>query len=187
MKQHHKSAAENSDQATGSSKPDEPVFLVVGKLRRPHGLNGEILLEIMTDFPERLTRGKEIYVGDSHVSMRIQKVREHETGLLITLLGVSDRESAARYTNQLVFVKASQLPSLGEGQYYHHELLGMLVNDESGNYLGKVREIIETGANDVLVLENGDGKETLLPAIEQVILSVNVESQLIVVKLPEWA
>jgi len=83
-------------------------------------------------------------------------------------------------------VKAADLPRLPEGQYYHHQLLGLSVVDETGQVLGELAEILETGANDVYLVKTPLGKELLLPAIEDVILGVPLERKEMSVRPPDW-
>jgi 16S rRNA processing protein RimM len=174
------------DPSTGSPAPGGPVFLAVGFLRRPHGLNGEILMDVLTDFPERLLSGKTVYVGDYHEPKRIASIRGHNVEKIIRFSGVETPEEAGKYRNMNMFVKADSLPELPEGEYYHHQLIGMNVVDESGQSLGRLESIIETGANDVYVVKTPEGKELLLPAVEEVILEIDPESQEMRVRPPEW-
>jgi 16S rRNA processing protein RimM len=186
MKQQNSSAAEGKTQTAGSSAPDEPVLLVVGKFRRPHGIGGEILFEVLTDFPERLQKGKRLLVGDSQTPVIIEAARHHNSGLLFSIEGVADRETASRLTNQVAFVRADEIPQLDDDRYYHHELLGMTVVDETGNPLGIVGEILPTGANDVLVVVDANGNEQLLPMIDEVVKKIDQEKQELIVKPLEW-
>ena len=157
----------------GSPSGGEPVFLVVGKLRRPHGLGGELLMEVITDFPERLKPGIHVYVGDSHQPMHIHNLRWRDQLLLVTFEACNSIDEASALRNSLVFVRADDRPALDEGEYYHHELLGMAVLTDEGEILGNLTEILVTGANDVYVVTHQDGKQVLLPAIESVILAIN--------------
>jgi 16S rRNA processing protein RimM len=188
MKRNHPVSDDQPDdnRETGSPRSGEPVFLAVGRLRRAHGMDGEILMDIMTDFPERLRARKTVYVGDDHRPMKISHVRRQHTAMLITFEGVDDSEAVGAFRNQLVFVIADTLPDLPEGEYYHHQLLGMAVVDENGEPVGFLSEILETGANDVYLVISPEGKETLLPAIEAVVLEVNLERREMRVRLPEW-
>jgi 16S rRNA processing protein RimM len=93
--------------------------------------------------------------------------------LLVKFKGVETPEAAGAFRNQWVYVKATELPSLPEGKLYQHELLGFAVIEENGKPLGELVEIIETGANDVYVVQNQAGKEILLPAIPPVILETD--------------
>ncbi len=174
------------DATTGSPSPGEPVFLAVGRLRRPHGIAGEMIMDVLTDFPERLRPGKTIFVGEAHLPMRINGVRGHDQALIIHLSGLDSPEAAGRWRNALMFVKASDLPKLPEGEYYHHQLLGLKVIDETGHEVGRLEDILETGANDVYLVKTLDGKEVLLPAVEDVIIDVKLDQHEIHVRLPEW-
>jgi 16S rRNA processing protein RimM len=160
--------------------------LVVGRLQRPHGVNGEIRMDIRTDFPERLSKGRTVYLGEEHTPVVLTGVRSADTVLLVRLEGVADRDQAALLTGKEVSVQAGSLPSLPEGDYYHHQLMGIQVVDESGQELGALEQIIETGANDVYVVKSADGKELLLPAIADVILSVDVENRRMAVRPQSW-
>jgi|WetSurMetagenome_2_1015567.scaffolds.fasta_scaffold37795_4 16S rRNA processing protein RimM len=170
----------------GSSKPGEPQFLVVGKFRRPHGLYGEIAMEIFTDFPERLIKGKYIYIGENHDPLIILKVRSHQDLMLLYFEGLDQREKVNFLTNQLAYVITSDLPNLPEGYFYHHQMIGLTVKDNLGTVLGKLEEILKTGANDVFVIIKADGKELLIPAIESVLLDVDLEKRELIVVPQVW-
>jgi 16S rRNA processing protein RimM len=162
------------------------VFLAVGRLRRSHGVSGEIAMEVLTDFPQRLLPGRAVYVGEDHREQRIKSVRWKDTLLLLAFEGIEIREQVAALTNQIVYIAASSLPDLPEGEYYHHQLVGLNAVDERGQRLGRLTDILETGANDVYVITAEDGKELLLPAIEAVILSVDLDAGEMLVRPPEW-
>jgi 16S rRNA processing protein RimM len=170
---------------TSGSPNGEPVYLTVGFLRRPHGLRGEIIMDLHTDFPERLKRGRKLLVSEDHTSLTIQSVREHQKGVLIKFDGVDTPETAGQYRNQWVYVKASDVPPLPEGHIYQHELFGFQVVDENDALLGELVEIIETGANNVYVVRDGSGRELLLPAIPSVILDMDTKRRVMRVHLLE--
>ncbi|HLE50993.1 MAG TPA: ribosome maturation factor RimM [Anaerolineales bacterium] len=158
----------------GSPSPGEPVFLAVGKLGRPHGVGGEMLMEVLTDFPERLQPGVILYIGPQHKPLRLKSQRWHDRVMLVAFDGYSVREDAAQLRNQLVQVRADDRPPLPEGEYYHHQLLGLHVVDEADQLVGQLVEILETGANDVYVVRTPSGGQVLLPAIEAVVLDVDL-------------
>jgi len=165
------------DRPAGSPTAGEPAFLAVGKVRRPHGVNGEVLVEIYTDFPERLQPQKVLYAGKGWLPLTILRRREHHDGLLLAFEGYSTPEQVGRFRNQTLFAAKADAPALPEGEYYQSDLLGMRVNEENGKPLGKLTEILETGANDVYVVTNEAGNELLLPAIAEVILGVDLEKR----------
>jgi 16S rRNA processing protein RimM len=167
------------------SPASEPVYLVIGYLRRPHGVRGEIIMDLHTDFPERIKSGRKVLIGEKRQPLTLDTVRVHNNGLLVSFLGVDTPEDAGKYRNQWVHVKASDVPPLPEGKHYKYELIGLDVVDENGNPLGKLVEILETGANDVYVVRDDTGKEILLPAIPSVILNLDMDHRLLRVHLLE--
>jgi 16S rRNA processing protein RimM len=171
---------------TGSPRPGEPVFVVVGQLRAPHGVRGEILMETVTNFPQRLRVGTTIYLGPNYEPFTIAGRRTAEKGLLLKFDGFADCDQVAVLTNKTVYIRADSLPPLPKGEYYHHQLLGLSVVNEGNIILGKIVEIIETGANDVYVVQSGNGEEILLPALEDVILDVDLNIGQMRVHPPEW-
>ena len=172
-----------------SKIPDDeaPVFLAIGKLRQAHGFRGEINMEVLTDFPERIREGNEVFLGDEHQPLRIKSVRPKDRLLLLSFDGYEDRDSVELLRNQIVFSRADNLPDLPADSFYHHQLLGLRVMDETGSDLGIISEILATGSNDVFVVHRDENSEILLPAIESVILKVDLENHEMIVRPPEWA
>ena len=159
---------------TGSPPIGEPEYLVVGFLRRPHGVKGEMLMDVHTDFPERIKTGMTIFVGDEYQPVVLASRRPHAKGLLIRFRGIKTPEDAGLYRNTWVYVPTADRPELPEGEYYHHQLIGLSVVTDDDRELGILAGIVETGANDVYVVRDADGKETLLPVIPSVILDINL-------------
>jgi 16S rRNA processing protein RimM len=168
---------------TGSPLTGEPVYLAVGHLRRPHGVHGEMVMEVHTDFPERIKKGAKVFVGESHQAMTIEGARFHNEGMIVKFKDVNTPEDVGRYRNQLVYVSAADRPPLPKGQYYYHELIGFAVVDEEDRAIGTLTEIMQTGANDVYVVTQPDAREILLPAIPSVILDIEADRRLMRVHL----
>lgn len=152
-------------------------------MRRPHGLRGEMLVSIETDFPERIQKGAKLLVGEDHTPLTIASRRTHGDGLLLAFEGHPDKESVAVFRNQPLSVPVADLPPLPSGQYYQHQLLGMQVVDEAGTPLGILAQILDTSANDVYLVRDDNGAELLLPAIRDVIRSVDLENRRMTVHL----
>lgn len=176
-------AAKRKSQPTGSPDTSEPVFVLVGILRRPHGLRGEALVSVETDFPERLKKGLKLFLGEDHTQLTIRSRRTTNEGLLLAFEEFSDRESLARIRNESLFVRASDSPKLPAGQVYQHQLIGLDVFTQEGSLLGKLVEVIDTAANDVYVVHSSQKKEILLPAIRDVIRNVDLENKRMTVHL----
>jgi len=174
--------ARKTDQESGSPQ-GEPLFLAIGKLGRPHGVKGEIFLYLSTDFPERLKSGVQVYLGEQHIPMKIRSRRANKGSLLLKFDGYDSPEAVGEISNQFLFVRADNRPPLPEGEYYHHQIIGLHTYDEQDRYLGKVTEILQTGSNDVYVVKPDQGPEILLPATEEVILDINLEQGLLRVHL----
>ncbi len=159
----------------GSGSPrGEPVYLAVGYIRRPHGVRGELIMDIHTDFPERLRAGTEVYLGEEHHPAQLASARPHGTSLLVAFQGLDSPEEAGRWRNTWVYVPAADRPPLPDGEAYQHQVLGLRVVTDEGRELGKLVDIFETGANKVYVVETAEGKEILLPAIDDVILGFDL-------------
>jgi len=135
------------------------------------------LVDVLTDFPERLKPGTYIYVGEKKQAIKITRRRPHSEGMILGFEGISTAEQTEKYRAQTVYVKGDDRPPLPEGEYYHPQIIGMNVVDESGAALGVITEIIETGANDVYVVKNADEREILLPALKQVLLDINLDTK----------
>ncbi|NWF62880.1 MAG: 16S rRNA processing protein RimM [Chloroflexi bacterium] len=172
------------EKKTGSPKGG-PVYLAIGYLRRPHGVVGEIIMDLHTDFPERIKAGRKVYVGEAYETFTIASARPYGNGLLVKLGGFDSPETVGRFRNQWMYVKSSEVPALPEGRYYKHDLIGLTVMTEAGEKLGMLNEVLETGANDVYVIVKEDGKEILLPAIPDVVLDVNMTDKIMQVHIIE--
>lgn len=169
--------------AAGSLLPGEPVFLAVGKLRHAHGIHGEILMEVFTDFPERLIPGAILYLNSENDQLRLIKCRPHREGLLMTFEGYTTPEQISQFRNQVLYVKANDRPPLADGEYYQHQLINLHVATDAGVSIGTVTEILETGASDVLVIRPEIGPEVLIPIVDTFIQSIDLTNREITVHI----
>jgi len=174
---------QNSNTSTGSSPSDEPVFVLIGKFRRPHGIRGEIRMTVLTDFPELISPGQIIYAGERHKAYTVRDIRWHGGVMLVSLKELPDRTAVEIFRNVMVYMKSEDMPELPEGEFFVHQLVGMEVITDQDEKLGVLKEILITGANDVYLVETPEGKEILLPAIDDVVLDINQESGHILVHI----
>lgn len=159
----------------GSGSPTgEPVYLTVGFIRRPHGVRGELIMDVHTDFPERLRAGTRVFLGERHKPAQIASTRPHGNSLLVAFQGLDTPEQAGALHNTWVYVPAADRPPLPEGEYYQHQVIGLRVVTDDGRALGVLADILETGANKVYVVKTDEGKEILLPAIPDVLLGIDL-------------
>jgi 16S rRNA processing protein RimM len=159
-------------------------FLAVARIRRPFGVRGEVLLELLTDLPRQLLQAKTLFLGGDHLPKRVASIRRHGRDFLLRMEGMADRDAVEPLRGILLYLRTDEQQPLPPGVYYLHQIEGLEVITDAGDILGRVKEIIKTGANDVYVVQ-GDGGEVLLPAIPQVILEVRLNERRMVVHLLE--
>jgi len=140
-------------------------------------------MEIYTDFPERLVPGMVLYLDPPEQHLRLVKRRHHNDGLLVSFDGYTTPEAVGEFRNRLLYVRADDRPTLPEGEYYHHQLLNLPVNNEAGEAIGKVSDIIETGASAVLVVRPAFGPEVLIPVVDTFVREIDLERGAITVHL----
>jgi len=169
--------------SSGAGERVAPSDLVVGRILAPWGYRGEVKVEILTDFPERFSRLREILVGDERRPYRVQAARLHKGAILLKLGGIDTPEQADALRGEILYVPLSEAMPLGKGEYYHHQILGLTVWTVEGENLGRISEILETGSNDVYVV-TGEGREVLVPALKSVIREVDLEHGRMTVALP---
>ena len=160
-----------------------PDHVVVGRVLGAWGRHGEFKLQLHTDFPERFASGAVVFLNGAPVT--VQRSRPYKTGLLVKLWGVSGRGAAARLRDVYLTVPSAELPELEDSTFYHFEIVGMEVRNAEGEPLGHVREILETGSNDVYVVQRESARDLLVPAIADVVLDVDVGAGRMTVELPE--
>jgi 16S rRNA processing protein RimM len=170
----------------GSHQSREPAFLILGKLRRAHGVLGEIPMEIYTQLLDLFAPDHIIYIGEGYQPFTIESTRWKQDLLLFKFKEVNDRTAASALTNQFAFIRSDQLPELAEGEYYNHQLVGLKVFEDEGAYLGVLEQVLMTGANDVYLVRAEDGGEILIPAIDNMIQSIDLGSEKMIVGKMEW-
>lgn len=161
----------------------EPTFLLLGRVSRPHGLRGDLFVQVPLGAPPRLDDVRRLFLGPEAAPYRLQTYRFHRKQLLVKLGGVDDREMAAALRGQLVQISVADAAPLQPDEYYVRQLLGLQVLSESGELLGELAEVIATGANDVYLVRREE-RDLLLPAIKDVILRVDLEAGEMRVCLP---
>ncbi|MCA9924735.1 MAG: 16S rRNA processing protein RimM [Anaerolineales bacterium] len=165
------------------STSTEPPFLVIGQILKPHSVHGEMRVKPITDLPERFQWLEAVYVGKKSPRLiEIEQVRFHNHLILLKLAGFDSRDEVEQFRGALLQVPESEAIPLAEGEYFLYQLEGISVYTDQDEYLGKVVEVIETGANNVFVVRGPDG-ETLLPDIDEVILAIDFDSERMVVHL----
>lgn len=165
---------------------DPPDLVAVGRILKPHGVRGEIRVQILTDFPERFEESRELWLVPPAGQAQLRKVegaRFHSGWVLLKIEGIADPEAVAEFRNWFVSVPRDDLFELDEDEYWHFELEGLEVRDESGAVLGRLKEVLATPGHDLYVVDGARG-EILIPAVGEFVLSVDVEAGFMVVRPP---
>lgn len=192
-------SASASSHVSPSTSATADAYLIVARVLRAHGVNGELSCEIITEFPERFQKTKRVFLsppvnpgsmeplpGSAPQPMAIKQARlaphRGQAEVILQFADISDRDAAEKLRGWLVQVPEREAWKLPRGRFYWHQILGLRVVTNEGETIGTVSEIIETGANDVYVVK-GDGRERLIPAVKQFVQEIAPERGEMVVSL----
>lgn len=157
----------------------KPDFITIGSVLASWGKRGQLKIKALTDFPERFNSGSTVYIN--HIPMIIGESSPHRDFLILKLESVDSIEAAEKLRGLEVEIPASQIKTLPEGQYYYFELVGLSVFTTKDENIGKITSVLTTGSNDVYVVKGKKG-EVLIPAIEDVVKSVDIEQGRMVIE-----
>ena len=163
--------------------------MAVGRIVGPHGIRGEVKVEVLTDREERFAAGSRLLTygrsGRGDDRMVIVASRPHKQNLLVRLEGVDDRDAAEALRGVTLEILREEVPPAPEGRYYYFDLVGCRCRDGVHGDLGTVEDVVDHGAGELLRVVNADGRELLLPFVDTFIEHVNMESREICWTLPE--
>jgi 16S rRNA processing protein RimM len=160
----------------------EVRWLAVGRITRAHGVKGEVSVLPLSSVASRFEPGSRLFAGESEDRPLIVRAsRQHHHRLLVAFEQVADRGRAEEIRGEYLFVPAESAPSLPEGEYWPHELVGCRVVTDAGLELGSIREVMHGPANDLWVAD-GERGEVLIPALKDVVVSVDIEGRQILVR-----
>lgn len=165
----------------------DELDLLVGIVRRPHGLRGEVSVEPLTDFPERFAPGAAVTwrrAGQER-ELRVAGARPHKERLLVAFEGVADAESARALQDGELSVPASAAAPAPEGFFYSHEVAGWECVDASGRRLGVAAGLEKAPGSPMLVVTRADGSEALVPFVHGIVVEVDRGRRRIVLDPPE--
>lgn len=167
--------------------PSEDVLLAVGILVSTHGVHGELSLKPVTDFPEHLGNVERVFIGDEAIPYDLVNVRFVRKLVLISLEDVETKSAAELLLGEEVRISGTDAVPLSENEFFYYQIIGLSVIGESGEQLGKVVDIIETGSNAVLSVEPEDGTNPMLvPYLPNVILDVDTSQGTMVIRPLEY-
>lgn len=154
-------------------------FLQVGVITNTHGIKGEVKVFPTTDDPSRFKSLKNVFLdtGRERVELEIEQVKFFKQFVILKFKGYDSINDVEQYRKKSLLVSRENAVELQENEYFIADLLGLTVVTDEGKQLGTLKDVLQTGANDVYVVETPEGQEILIPAIRQCILSVDLEEQ----------
>ncbi len=162
-------------------------FFQVGIVTATHGLKGEVKVFPTTDDVKRFKRLREVILdtGKERIGLEVESVKFFKQFAIVKFKGIDDISAVEKYRKSSILVTRENAVRLKKDEYFIADLLGLKVRDESDAEIGVLRDVMETGANDVYVIDLTDGRELLLPAIKQCVLEVDVEDGFIKIHILE--
>jgi len=163
-------------------------FLQVGKIVNTHALQGEVKVISNSDFKaERFKKGSQLFIdfNGEHLPVIVAAHREHKRMDLLKFKDLNTINQVEKYKGCDLLVSSERLEDLAEEEFYYFEIIGCTVKTTDGAVMGKISEILETGANDVWIVKRWDQKDLLIPYIEDVVKEVNLEQKTVVIELIE--
>ena len=162
-------------------------FFQVGIVTSPHGVRGEMKGFPTTDDARRFKRLKEVIAdtGKERITLEIEGVKFFKNLVIIKFRGIDSCDEAEKYRKTSLLVSRENAVRLSRDEYFIADLIGLTVQNEEGSEIGVLKDVMETGANDVYVIELHDGRELLLPAIRQCVLQVDVKAGFIRIHILE--
>ncbi|WP_353855775.1 ribosome maturation factor RimM [Bacillus sp. Bos-x628] len=165
-------------------------WLNVGKIVNTHGVRGEVRVVSKTDFPEeRYKTGSVLYIfkhgQDKPLKVTVASHRQHKQFDLLTFEEVGSLNEAEQLKEAIIKVDKNHLSPLDEGEFYFHEIIGCDVYDEHKELIGRIKEILTPGANDVWVVERKGKKDALIPYIPSVVKTIDIPSKTIHIEMME--
>jgi 16S rRNA processing protein RimM len=174
----------------GSGPPAPAEYLIVGRIRRPHGVRGELAVAIETDRPRSVfRRGKVLRLGDAEGEptggdARIEKARPTTGGVILTLDGVTSREGAEELRGKTLLIAAREAAPAGEEEVHYRDLIG-LVTRVAGVEIGRVMDVLSLPDGETLVVQDAAGKEILVPFVKEVVTGIDLEARVLTIDPPE--
>ena len=160
-------------------------LLEIGRIVRCHGLAGRVKVLSYLESQEVLDNLPEVFVGRGSretIPFSVDAVQTGREFFFLKLVGIEDRDSAAKLVRSSVWIPSEKMKRLPEGEYYWRELIGLRVVTEEGQFLGRIESVFPTGSNDVYVCRAAE-KEILLPAIGEVVRKIDTDHGIMVVRL----
>lgn len=161
-------------------------YLSIGQIINIHGFRGEVKIYPLTDDMNRFKKLKEVFIEENNqlIKYEVEGVKFLSNTIIMKLKGIDTEEAANKLRNFYIKVDRRSAVKLPKDTYFICDLIDLEVYDDDGLLLGKVKDVLQTGSNDVYVVKTSD-KDILIPALKEVVREIDIRNGKIVVKLPE--
>lgn len=158
--------------------------VTIGKVVAPHGVRGDVRIAVLSDFPERFLDLDKVYL-DNGTKLIVEDARLHKQFVLLKFSGLDTMNDVEALRGRYIQVNREDVVVLPEGHYYFFDIIGLEVYTVDGDKLGIITDILKTGSNDVYVTETKGKKPILVPALKEVVRSIDIPGKKMIVKLQE--
>jgi 16S rRNA processing protein RimM len=161
-------------------------WLIIGQAGKPHGIHGDVLVDVITDFPERLADGVRFGVGDESSPTEfheVHRVRYHKGRWLLSVKGVRDRQTVEAWRGRFLFMPEQALEDLPEGYYYEHHLVGLECRSPAGEVVGEVIGLDPGEGQSRLIVRCGR-RERLVPYVPEIVREIDLEAGSVIIDAP---
>lgn len=165
---------------------ESDILITIGKIVAPHGVRGDVRVIPLTDFPERFSQLQQVHLSSGKI-LSVEAVRYHKKFVLIKIKGLDSINEVEQLRGQLIQVTREELFPLPEGHYYIFDIVGLTVYNTSQEKLGVITDVLQTGSNDVYVVDSPGKTPLLIPALKEVVQKIDLAAGRIIVKpQQEW-
>lgn len=172
------------------SQRQNPHYLVLAEVVRPHGVRGEVRVRLLTDFPERIPSLEQLYLGKNAeqpdaVPYTLERVRLQQGFGILKFAGIDDRNDVESWRGLCLMLPLADVVPLDEDEFYTYQLIGVTLHTESGDVIGEITDIMETGANDVYIVKSSEYGEILVPDMPDLWVDLDLDKGSGIVRLPD--
>lgn len=157
-------------------------FFLIGEILKPQGINGEVKLKTYTEDLENLCNVEALYIkkNDDFIKIEVEYARLQVGDAIFKFVNIDDRNTAETLRGTLLYINREDASPLADGEYYINDIIGFNIEDNHGNFIGKLKEVLNHGASDIYVLKN-ENTEILMPALKKLLLNTDLEKGIIIV------
>ena len=160
----------------------------IARIVNTFGIKGELKVLAETDFPvQRFAKGQTVYLinQENQLAAKIETARLHKGSYIVKFQGIEQINDVESYKGGWLAINAGQQEDLAEDAYYYHQIIGLEVLTTEGEKIGKIKDILALGSNDVWVVQRKQAKDVLIPYIDDVVKEVNLENSTVAIELME--